>query len=65
MLTKINKSADRLDKLRAEQKTELLNKEEDIKSALRFNEFLENVKSDFDIKDKQSQISATRVILTA
>ena len=65
MLQKINRSEDRINKLRAENKTELLNKIEHLESAERFNNFVEQVKSDFQIKDKQSQVSATKVILTA
>lgn len=65
MLQKISKSENLFKKLRDENKTELLNKEQHLTAAVTFSNFLDQVKADFNLKDKQSQISATKVILTA
>lgn len=65
MLKKISTSEDFLNKLRLDAKYETLDKERDLTAAESFNSFLEKVKSDFQVKDKKSQVSASQVQLTA
>lgn len=64
-MIKLNKSADREALLRSQDKVEVLNKQNHIESTERFNIFNETIREDYYVKDKQSQVSAAKVILTA
>lgn len=64
-MTKLNRSEDRNNALRADNKAIVLNNPQDRACINRLNEFVVKVKSDFQIKDKQSQIAASKVILTS
>jgi hypothetical protein len=65
MMKKISKSETLLARLSKEQTPEMLTKEQLMTAAESFNTFLEKVKTDFQLKDKKSQISASQVQLTA
>lgn len=65
MLEKISTSDDLLKRLRREQKSELLNRPQHLTAADSLNLFMKTVKTEFQIKDKNSQASASEVKLTA
>ncbi len=63
MATTVNKTKEVIDKLKAEQKT--LNSPQDLAKIFAINKHMENVRRDFQVKERDSQISASNIILTA
>ena len=63
MATTVNKTKEVIDKLKAEQKT--LNSPQDFAKIFAINKHMENVRRDFQVKERDSQISASNIILTA
>ncbi|MBM3162682.1 MAG: hypothetical protein FJZ79_05075 [Chlorobi bacterium] len=64
MIKKISKTAVINAKLEQEGKVTTLDKKEHIDAIIRMNKQLEAVRREYLIKDRESQISAARVILT-
>jgi hypothetical protein len=65
MITKISKTEAVKAKLRMEGKVSILDTSEHLDAIAIMNEQLEAVRREYQKKDKNSQISASRVILTA
>jgi len=64
MLKKISKTDAINDRLRSENKVTLLDRPEHIKAVDAMNKKLEAARREYQIKDRKSQISAAKVILT-
>jgi hypothetical protein len=64
-MKKLSNSSERIKNLKAEKKIEFLNKKEDLESTKRLNDFFNDVKSDYNLKEKQSKVSAFKVVLTS
>ncbi|MFT3932832.1 MAG: hypothetical protein QM726_04375 [Chitinophagaceae bacterium] len=65
MITKISKTDDLKSKLRDANKTTLLNQPEHVAAVMAMNEKMKEVRREFQVKDHNSQISASKVILTS
>lgn len=65
MTQKINKFQEITERLKIESKSVRLDVHEITKSMEVMNEEMEQVRREFQVKDKNSQISAVNVILTA
>ena len=64
MVEIINKSETYADKMRQEGKVVTFNKLEDIQVNIIMNESLEQFRREYQVKDRNSQMSAAKVILT-
>ena len=65
MIVKINKTEEIRNRLKSEGKVNSLNSNEHIQAMLKMNEALEDLKREYIIKDKQSQISASQTVLNS
>lgn len=65
MATTINKTKEVIDRLKAEQKTQTLNSPGDLQKIAVINKHMEEVRREFQVKERGSQMSASKVILTA
>jgi hypothetical protein len=65
MIEKISKSEEIKAKMKAEGKVTFLDKPDHRQAIINMNEQLEAVRRDFQNKDRNSQITAATVILTA
>jgi flagellin-specific chaperone FliS len=63
MATMINKTREILEKLNKSQEIVHLNTKEDIERINRTNDYMKNVRRDYQAKEAESQISAASVIL--
>jgi hypothetical protein len=64
MIEKISRSETYAEKMRQEGKVITFNKPEDIKVSIKMNESLEQFRREYQVKDRNSQMSASKVILT-
>ncbi|KAA6301324.1 MAG: hypothetical protein EZS26_002521 [Candidatus Ordinivivax streblomastigis] len=64
MVEKINRSKTYADKMRQEGKVTTFNKPKDIQVSIKMNESLEQFRREYQVKDRNSQMSASKVILT-
>ena len=64
MVEKISRSSSYAEKMRQEGKVITFNQPEDIEVNIRMNENLEQFRREYHIKDRNSQMNASRVILT-
>ena len=65
MATIINKTKEVTDKLKSEQKTQILNSASDLAKISAINKHMQDVRREFQVKERESQMSASKVILTA
>jgi hypothetical protein len=65
MAQQINKTKEVLDKLAAESKVSEVNTKEDVELISSFDERMEAMRREYQIKEKNSQANAAKVILTA
>jgi hypothetical protein len=65
MITKISKTEAFKAKMKEEGKVTFLDKPEHIAAIVAMNEQLENVRREYQAKDRNSQINAIKVVLTA
>ena len=65
MITKISKTEAFKAKMKEEGKVTFLDKPEHIAAIVAMNEQLENVRREYQVKDRNSQINAIKVVLTA
>ncbi len=65
MFQKISKSDDFLLKLYTQNKVTNLNKSEHLKATSEMNVIMEEVKRDFEYKNRQSNISASNIVLNS
>ncbi|MBX2943612.1 MAG: hypothetical protein KF860_14840 [Cyclobacteriaceae bacterium] len=65
MATTINKTKEVIDRLKAEQKILTLNSPGDLAKIAATNKHMEEVRREFQVKERESQMSASKVILTA
>jgi hypothetical protein len=65
MITRISKTEEFKAKLKAQDKVSYLNENKHISAITSMNKDLEVVRREFQVKDRNSQITATTVILTA
>lgn len=64
MIEKISKSEAYAEKMKAEGKVTTFNRPEDIEISIRMNENLEQFRREYQAKDRNSQMNASKVILT-
>jgi hypothetical protein len=65
MAKQINKTQEVLTRLEAESKISVMNTEKDVASITEFDKRMEAVRHEYQIKEKNSQITSAKVILTA
>jgi hypothetical protein len=65
MATKINKTAEVLDKLQGEGKVVSMHTVQDIATISALTDRMKSVRRDYQIKERNSQMRAAHVILTA
>jgi hypothetical protein len=65
MYKKISKSREIIDRLQKEGKVTLMNSADDMAKIDSINKYMEEVRRDYRMKESQSQISASQVILNA
>lgn len=65
MIIKKNRTETVKSKMRQEGKVTILNKDQDIQAVTLMNKELEEVRREYQVKDRNSQITASTVILTA
>jgi hypothetical protein len=65
MAVQISKYHEIMKRLSEENKTELLNKPEDLEAIKLVNEQMEELRRDFQVKEKKSQESSQQVVLNA
>ena len=65
MIEIINKTEEIRNRLISEGKVNTLNSNEHIQAMIKMNKALEDLKRDYIIKDKQSQISASQTVLNS
>lgn len=65
MIVKINKTEEIRNRLKNEGKVKSLNSNDHIQAMVKMNEALEDLKREYIIKDKQSQISASQTVLNS
>ncbi|MEI7491904.1 MAG: hypothetical protein WCK92_10935 [Bacteroidota bacterium] len=65
MTTKISKYQELMGRLKDEQKVTYLDKPQDIEAINEIDKQMEGVRREYQIKEKNSQISAAAVFLTA
>jgi hypothetical protein len=65
MIEIINKTEEIRNRLISEGKVNTLNSNEHIQAMVKMNKALEDLKRDYIIKDKQSQISASQTVLNS
>lgn len=65
MFAKINKTEEIKAKLVSEGKVSFLDAPEHMAAILKMNEEMEEVRREYKIKEKNSQISAAQIVLTA
>ena len=65
MATIINKTKEVIDKLNAEQKSQTLNSASDLANITAINKRMEEVRREFQVKERESQISASKITFTA
>jgi hypothetical protein len=65
MIVKINKTEEIRDRLRKEGKVNSLDSNEHIQAMVKMNKALEDLKREYLIKDKLSQISASQTVLNS
>jgi phosphopentomutase len=65
MATKINKTAEVLDKLKGEGKVVSMGTVQDIATISALTDRMKSVRRDYQIKERNSQMRAAQVILTA
>jgi len=65
MYKKISKSREIIDRLQKEGKVTLMNSADDMAKIDSINKYMEEVRRDYRMKESQSQISASLVILNA
>jgi hypothetical protein len=65
MATVINKTKEVIDKLNAQQKSQTLNSASDLANIAAINKRMEEVRREFQIKERESQISASQITFTA
>ncbi len=64
-MTEVISNSDKIiQKLQEEGKIESLDKKEDLDAIIEMNEEMEIVSREYQVKDRNSQISASKVILT-
>ncbi|RLD66386.1 MAG: hypothetical protein DRI84_04885 [Bacteroidetes bacterium] len=61
----ISNSEKIIKKLKKDGKIESLNKTKDLDAIIEMNSEMENVRREYQVKDRNSQVSASQVILTA
>lgn len=64
MIKKVSKTEALISKLRSEGKVIRLNQQEQISRVNKMNKELENVRRDYQIKEKDSKMNALNIILT-
>ncbi len=64
MAHKISRKEDLLQRLQLEGKIEIKNQPEDQQVVIEMNERLKEIRKDFQTKERESQLSSSRVILT-
>lgn len=64
MVEKISRSKNYAEKMRQEGNVTTFNRPEDIKVSIKMNENLEQFRREYQVKDRKSQMGASRVILT-
>jgi hypothetical protein len=65
MAKHINKTQEVLTKLKAESKVTVMNTAADVASIAAFDKRMETVRREYQIKEKNSQVTAAKVILTS
>ena len=64
MIESINKTKSYVEKMRQEGKVTTFDKEEHFKASIEMNKKLEQFRREYKVKDRNSQISASKIILT-
>lgn len=65
MVEKISISDDLHEQLKSEDKIVILDKEEDLEAIFKMNEEMELIRRDYQMKEKESINSASKILLTA
>jgi hypothetical protein len=65
MIKRISKTDDLRNRFKQDGKSKSLESTENIQAMVRMNKELEQLKKDYIVKDRQSQISASQVILNS
>jgi hypothetical protein len=65
MIVKINKTEEIRNRLKQEGKVNLLDSDEHLQAMVKMNKALEDLKREYIIKDKLSQISASKTVLNS
>ena len=65
MIVKINKTEEIRNRLKNEGKVNSLSSNDHIQAMVKMNKALEDLKREYIIKDKQSQISASQTVLNS
>lgn len=65
MVKKINRTDDFIAEMKREGKVTVLDKKEHVEAIVAMNEKLENFRREYQVKDRNSQRSAAKLVLTS